>query len=227
MGADQINFAIRYREKDGIFDRPKREEIEEFIIDYSNTAGVGAEEGTNCVHRSQYSQITFDTCYGHIGAFCGLPKEMARKYPDHQFEFHYIEWYGDIWDQVDLYDGKQLVHRKWEVLPGNPEDYDEEDSENSNYDGKQPVRRSWEVFLGDLEDCDEEDSGDNNYDGKQPVHRSWEVLPGDPEDCGEEDSENNNAENLSQKQDADPFHAPQKWFADEYGFMDPHFIYIV
>ena len=78
MGADQINFAIRYREKDGIFDRPKREEIEEFIIDYSNTAGVGAEEGTNCVHRSQYSQITFDTCYGHIGAFCGLPKEMAR-----------------------------------------------------------------------------------------------------------------------------------------------------
>ena len=115
----------------------------------------------------------------------------------HQFEFHYIEWYGDIWDQVDLYDGKQLVHRKWEVLPGNPEDYDEEDSE------------------------------DNNYDGKQPVHRSWEVLPGDPEDCGEEDSENNNAENLSQKQDADPFHAPQKWVADEYGFMDPHFIYIV
>ena len=128
MGADQINFSIRYREKNSIFDKPKREEIEKFIIDYSVESGIDAEEGTYSDHFPQYSEVTFNTCYGSIGSFCRLPEAMVENYPGIEFEFHYIEWYGNVVDNAEIYDGEQIYQRAWEVLSEAPED-DEEDEE--------------------------------------------------------------------------------------------------
>ena len=35
MGADCINFELRYREKNKVFDQEKRKKIEDFILNYA------------------------------------------------------------------------------------------------------------------------------------------------------------------------------------------------
>ncbi len=147
MGADQTNFSIRYREKNSIFDLPRREEIEKFIIDYSTEVGIDAEEGTHSVHFPHYSEVTFYTCYGPIGKFLGLPADMVENYPDIEFEFHYTEWYGDVTDSVMIYDGEQMHHRSWEIVPEDFEEDEEDDEEQEELTEEDPFHapRYWRI----------------------------------------------------------------------------------
>lgn len=120
MSADWITFEIRYREKGNVFDKEKRNEIEEYILDYAEEAGI--ESGIIKNHGPKYSRIVFDECFGSIGEFCKLPKDLITEYPDIQFEFHYLEWYGEVGDEVWIYDGKKLYRRAWPVRPADDDD---------------------------------------------------------------------------------------------------------
>ena len=120
MGADWIVFEIRYREKNNVFNQEKRKNIEEFILNYAEDAYI--EAGIMKKHLPKYSRILFDECFGSIGEFCNLPEDLKAEYPDIQFEFHYLEWYGEVGDEVWIYDGEKLYHRTWDVCPSDGDD---------------------------------------------------------------------------------------------------------
>lgn len=114
MSADQDNFSIRYRKPNpGKTWEKKRGEIADFVFDFADKVGITADG--DVTHYTDYSEILLEEAMGHVGDFCGLPDEMIKKYPDVQFEFHFVEWYGDVSDYVVIYDGKKMYSHELEI----------------------------------------------------------------------------------------------------------------
>lgn len=114
MGADQDNFGIRYRKTNPTKAwKKQRDEIADFIFSYADEVGVAADG--DVTHFPTYSEILMEEAMGHVGDFCGLPDEMVKKYPDVQFEFHFIEWYGNVSDYIVIYDGNNMYSHDLEI----------------------------------------------------------------------------------------------------------------
>lgn len=155
MGADLVRFKIRFDEHvpSGRWDERKYE-IANFIancwhgydkdISYKNVCKIlksEAAEDSVVTYKDyewddsySYFELEDPEFYGLMGkSMSAMNAGMQEFFPDIDYEFHYYEWYGDIYDSVDIviggksYGGRYFFHTLSEYLE--EEDYDEDDDE--------------------------------------------------------------------------------------------------
>ena len=106
------SFWIRYRKNRATEDwKNQRDEIAEFLEMASEALGIPYNYSLS--HFPSYSEFEMEDEYGlqNLGPSEALPDALIEAFPDVQFEYHFIGWYGQIMHSIMIYDGvKKYIH---------------------------------------------------------------------------------------------------------------------
>lgn len=146
MGADQVSFYFRYKERNPAENwKSRAEQVAEFIAniycgsDYEESYAAASgddlsedeeleeyeeEFDADCSIGERYSFINCEEFYGGISEVIeNIPEGMKKYYPKFIWELHYYEWYGNIVEEIYGFDGDLEYSGGYEVV-GPEDEYD-------------------------------------------------------------------------------------------------------
>lgn len=120
------SFSIRYRKNRAIEEEWKnqRDEIEGFLE--MATESLGIQYNYSLSHFPAYSEFEMEDEYElqNLGPSIALTDALIDEFPDVQFEYHFIGWYGGDIHSIVIYDGVKKYGHTLEIgaTPENSED---------------------------------------------------------------------------------------------------------
>lgn len=116
MTSNIDSFWIRYR-KNGATEEWKneRDEIADFLE--MATESLGILNDYSLSHFPSYSEFEMEdeNELQNLGPSEALPDALIEVFPDVQFEYHFIGWYGHIMHSIIIYDGVKKYSHTFEI----------------------------------------------------------------------------------------------------------------